>query len=56
MWTLWIVSVVFATADMTEYKYTRYAEFETKQSCQIAWYEITSEFTQDEVAFCEKNT
>jgi hypothetical protein len=49
MWTLWIVSTLI---DSVEPKYTRYAEYESKLSCEIAWYEVTSEFTEDEVAFC----
>ena len=50
MWTLWIVSSII---DSTEPKYTRYAEYESKMSCEIAWYEVTSKFTQGEIAFCE---
>ena len=50
MWTLWIVSTVISNA---EPKYTRYAEFEHKETCYHAWHEVTSEFTQDEIAYCE---
>ena len=53
MWTLWIVSIVFATADMAEYKYTRYDEFNSKLECQVAWHKITTDFTQGEAAFCD---
>ena len=50
MWTLWIVSTVIGS---TEPKYTRYAEYESKMSCEIARYEVTSKFTQGEEAICE---
>ena len=53
MWTLLIVSMVFATADEMEVKVTRYADYATAQECQAAWYKVTSEFTQDETAWCE---
>ena len=53
MWTLLIVSMVFATADTMEPKVTRIAEFETKQECYVEWYKLTSEFTQGETAWCE---
>ena len=54
MWTLLIVSMVFATADEMEVKVTRYGEYSTALECQQAWYKVTSEFTQDEIAFCEE--
>ena len=50
MWTLWIISAVI---DSTEPKYTRYAEFDHKETCYHAWYTVTSEFTEDEIAYCE---
>lgn len=50
MWTLWIVSTVIG---LEEPRWTRYAEFATKLECQQAWYEVTSEFTQDEFAVCD---
>ena len=53
MWTLLIVSMVFATADEMEVKVTRYGEYATALECQQDWYKVTSEFTQDEIAFCE---
>lgn len=56
MWTLLIASMVFATADEMEVKVTRYAEYATAMECQQAWYAVTSEFTQDEVAWCEGPT
>lgn len=51
MWTLWIISTII---DTTEPKYTRYAEYESALSCEIAWYKVTSEFTQNEIAFCKE--
>ena len=50
MWTLWIVSAII---DSTEPKYTRYAEFDHKETCYHAWYTVTSEFTEGETAYCE---
>ena len=50
MWTLWIVSTVIGSA---EPKYTRYDEFDHKESCYHAWYTVTSKFTEDETAYCE---
>ena len=49
MWTLWIVSSIIGSA---EPKYTRYAEFDYFETCYHAWYEVTSEFTQEEIAYC----
>jgi hypothetical protein len=49
MWTLWIISTI------VEPKYTRYAEFETAMSCQIEQAVVEVIFTQNEIAYCEKN-
>ena len=51
MWALFIISTVIG---LYEPKVTRYAEFDHKESCYHAWYTVTSEFTQDEIAFCEE--
>ena len=51
MWTLWIISTVIG---LEEPKVTRYAEFDHKETCYHAWYEVTSEFTEGETAFCEQ--
>lgn len=53
MWTLLIISFVFATDDEMDVRVTRYADYATAQECQAAWYKVTSEFTQDETAWCE---
>lgn len=50
MWTLWIISSII---DSTEPKYTRYAEFESKMSCQIEWHLVTMNFKDNEIAYCE---
>jgi hypothetical protein len=50
MWTLWIISSII---DSTEPKYTRYAEYESKMSCNIMWHLVTTEFTENEIAYCE---
>ena len=50
MWTLWIISSVIGSA---EPKLTRYETFEHKETCYHAWYEVSSEFTEGEIAFCE---
>jgi len=50
MWTLWIVSSVIGSA---EPKYTRYDEYEHWYECQDAWQELSSAFTENEIAFCE---
>lgn len=52
MWTLWIVSTI---VDSAEPKYTRYAEFETAMSCHIEQAVVEVTFTQNEIAYCEKN-
>lgn len=49
MWTLLIISTVVG---LEEPKVTRYAEFTTRIECQQEWNNVTSEFTQDEKAFC----
>ena len=53
MWTLLIISMVFVSDDELDVKVTRYAEYATAMECQQDWYKVTSEFTQDEIAFCE---
>ena len=50
MWTLLIISTVIG---LDEPKVTRYDDYATALECQQAWYKVTSEFTQDEIAFCE---
>ena len=49
MWTLFIVSAVIG---LEEPKVTRYAEFDHFETCYHAWYEVTSKFTQEEIAYC----
>ena len=51
MWTLWIISTVIG---LDEPKVTRYDVYDDKATCYQAWYTVTSEFTQDETAFCEQ--
>lgn len=51
MWTLWIISSVIG---LDEPRLTRYDEYKTAQDCLIAWHEITSEFKENELAFCEE--
>ena len=53
MWTLLIVSMVFATDDTMEPRVTEYGRDETKQGCFAEWYKVSSEFTQGETAWCE---
>jgi hypothetical protein len=53
MWTLLIVSMVFATDDTIEPRVTEYSKYETKQECFVEWYKVSSEFTQGETAWCE---
>ena len=53
MWTLLIISMVYATDTQMDVRVTKYAEYATAMECQQAWYNVTSEFTQDEIAFCE---
>lgn len=50
MWTLWIISSII---DSAEPKYTRYAEYDNKMSCQIEWHLVTMDFTENEIAYCE---
>jgi len=50
MWTLLIISTVIG---LDEPKVTRYDDYATALECQQAWYKVTSEFKQDEIAFCE---
>ena len=53
MWTLLIVSIVFATDDTIEPRVTEYGRYKTKQECFVEWYKVSSEFTQGETAWCE---
>ena len=53
MWTLLIVSMVFATDNTMEPRVTEYGRYETKQECFAEWYKVTSEFTKNETAWCE---
>ena len=50
MWTLLIISTVIG---LDEPKVTRYDDYATALECQQAWYQVTSEFTEGEIAFCE---
>jgi hypothetical protein len=50
MWALFVISTVIG---LEESKVTRYAEYATALECQQALHSITSEFTQEEIAFCE---
>ena len=50
MRTLWIISSVIG---LDEPKYTRYAEYDSKMSCQIEWHLVTMDFTENEIAYCE---
>ena len=50
MWTLLIISTVIG---LDEPKVTRYDDYATALECKQAWYQVTSEFTQGEIAFCE---
>ena len=50
MWTLWIISTVIG---LDEPKVTRYEEYVSKLECQVAWHEVTTEFTQGETAYCK---
>lgn len=51
MWTLWIISHIF---DSAELKVTRYAEYEQAWQCEDAWRLLNYEFTEGEIAFCEE--
>jgi hypothetical protein len=50
MWILYIVSTV---ADFTEPKVTRYAEFNSLESCYQAEMELEKQFTQGEWTLCD---
>ena len=50
MWTLWIISSIIGSA---EPKVTRFEDFEHKETCYHALAVVSSQFTEDEVAFCE---
>lgn len=49
IWALWIVS---SLTGLEEPKWTLYDLYETDISCWEAWYEVTTNFTEGEVAFC----
>lgn len=52
MWTLWVISFVFATADEMDVRVTRYAEYEHAWQCENAWRLLNYEFENGEEAFC----
>jgi len=54
MWTLWIISFVFATDNTIEPKITRYADYQEAWQCENGWREVSMEFTQGEIAFCKE--
>ena len=51
MWTLFVISV---TMGIPEVKVTRYNEYESQWSCNIALGEIDNEFNEGEKAICLK--
>ena len=53
MWTLLVLSSVFAASGEMEPKVTEYARYETKRECFIEWFKLTSEFELGETAWCE---
>jgi|MDSZ01.2.fsa_nt_gb hypothetical protein len=53
MWTLWIISSILG---VEEPKWTIYGNYEEALDCYQAWYQVTSEFTEGEVAFCGLST
>jgi hypothetical protein len=53
MWTLLIVSMVFATDDIIEPKVTRIAEYEYAWQCEDAWRQLSYELPSNETAWCE---
>ena len=50
MWTLFVISTVIG---IEEPKVTRYDEYANKMECHQAWYKVTSEFTEGEMAYCK---
>jgi hypothetical protein len=52
MWTLWIISFVFATDDTMEPRVTRYAEYQEAWQCEDAWRKLNYKFENGEMAFC----
>ena len=53
IWTLWIISSITGIA---EPKWTMYGNYETAIECYQAWYEVTTSFENEEVAFCGSST
>tara|TARA_B100000900_G_scaffold361501_1_gene334237 strand:+ start:3392 stop:3556 length:165 start_codon:yes stop_codon:yes gene_type:complete len=53
IWTLWIISSI---TGLEEPKYTMYGNYEKAIECYQAWYEVTINFTEGEVAYCGTST
>lgn len=51
MWTLFVISVVIGNPEV---KVTRYADYETEWTCNIALDALDKEFTEGEKAICMK--
>jgi hypothetical protein len=52
MWTLFVLSIVYATDTELDMRYTRYAEFENLWDCNITKEELEKEFKMNEIAIC----
>ena len=52
MWTLFVISFVYATPDELELRYTRYKEFDSEWNCNIALEKLEKTFEDGEVATC----
>jgi hypothetical protein len=53
MWTLLVLSYVYATDDIVEPRVTRIAEYEYAWQCQDAWRELSYDLPPTETAWCE---
>lgn len=56
MWTLFVISIVFATDKELELRYTRYKEFNSQWDCNNAANKLEKTFKSGEVAMCHQTS
>jgi len=52
MWTLLVINMVYATDVKQDVKFTRYADYESHETCSIALDKLEKEFKMGEEAIC----
>jgi hypothetical protein len=52
MWTLFVISIVYANDKEVDLRYVRYKEFDTLWECSIAADKLEKTFNSKEISIC----